>query len=102
MQEERKNHASDQDLAELVSSITMLKTKEFQSMSFKQKEMWDRFEQKVGNFFAIIFALHIFKKYTKHILLKYIKNGYDRIEFRAFLPKMKEYDLEGNMVKEHD
>jgi hypothetical protein len=64
--------------------------------------MWKRFEQKIGNFFPLFFALHIFKKYIKHVLLKYIQNGYDRIEFRAFLGKLKEYDLEGNEVKEHD
>jgi hypothetical protein len=36
------------------------------------------------------------------MLLKYIKNGYDRIEFRAFLARLKEYDNEGKVVKEHD
>ena len=41
-----------------------------------QGERWDMFEQKISNFFTIYFALHIFKKYTKNILLKYIKNGY--------------------------
>jgi len=36
------------------------------------------------------------------MLLKYIRNGYDRIEFRAFLAQLKEYDQEGNIVKDHD
>ena len=64
--------------------------------------MWDCFERKISNFFVLVFTLDIFKKYTKHILLKYIKNGYDRVEFRALIVRLKEYDAEGNMVKEHD
>ena len=50
----------------------------------------------------MVFTLDIFKKYTKHVLLKYIKNGYERVEFRALLAKLNEYDEKGNHVKEHD
>lgn len=50
----------------------------------------------------MVFTLDIFKKYTKHVLLKYIRNGYDRIEFRAFLATLKEYDPNGKFIKEHD
>lgn len=64
--------------------------------------MWNRFEQKISNFFVLIFSLHIFKKYTKHVLLKYIKNGYDRIQFRALLAQLNQYDEDGNMIKVHD
>lgn len=49
------------------------------TMSFIQKEMWDRFESKISNFFVLVLALDIFKKYTRHMILKYIRNGYDRI-----------------------
>jgi len=49
-----------------------------------------------------VFTLHIFKKYVRHILLKYIKNGYDRVEFRALLSQLTEYDQLGNKVKVHD
>jgi hypothetical protein len=54
------------------------------------------------NFFIICNALHIFKKYVKYILLKYIKNGYFRIEFRAFLPQLVEYDINGNAIQTFD
>jgi len=63
--------------------------------------MWNIFETKVSNFAVLVSALHIFKKYTRHVLLKYIKNGYDRAEFRSFLGKLKEYDFEGNLIKTH-
>lgn len=33
---------------------------------------------------------------------KYIKNGYDRVEFRTLLVRLKEYDADGNLVKEHE
>lgn len=36
------------------------------------------------------------------MLLKYIKNGYDRVEFRALLSRLTEYDEQGKKVKEHD
>ena len=80
----------------------MLLKEELETMSFVQGDMWNRFESKIGNFFVLVFTLDIFKKYTKHILLKYIKNGYDRVEFRALLTKLNEYDENGKFIKEHD
>jgi len=46
-------------------------------------------------------ATHVFKHYVRHMLLKYIKNGYDRVEFRAFPWQLNEYDQNGNLVKTH-
>lgn len=102
MTEYRKKFNSEEEFIRAVSSITMFNTEELMTMSFLQKEMWDRFESKINNSFMLIFTLDIFKKYTRNTLLKFIKNGYDRIEFRALLTKLKEYDAEGNFVKEHD
>ena len=92
MADYRKKFESEDVFLRCVSSITMLNTQELLEMSFVQHEMWDRFEKKISNFFVLVFTLDIFKKYTKHVLLKYIRNGYDRIEFRAFLATLKEYD----------
>lgn len=36
------------------------------------------------------------------MLRKYYRNGYDRIEFRALLWSLAEYDNNGNLVKQHD
>ena len=44
MSEERKKYDSDRAFAEAVSSITMLTKSELEKMSFKQTEMWDKFE----------------------------------------------------------
>ena len=79
----------------------MFNREEMQKYAGNQKEIWDAFEVKIDNFFPIYFALHIFRKYFKHVLLKYARNGYDRVEFRAFLIKFNEYDRSGKLIKEH-
>jgi hypothetical protein len=79
MDEARKRYADEELFVRAVSSITMFNKDQLLALTLEQKEMWDRFEVKISNFFVLIFALHIFKKYVRHILLKYIKNGYDRV-----------------------
>lgn len=101
MEAEREQHADEAAFTKFVSSLTMLNREELLTLSFAQKEMWERFEEKISNFFPIFFALHIFKKYTRHTMLKYIRNGYDRLEFRAFLAQLTEYDSHGNLLKTH-
>jgi hypothetical protein len=80
----------------------MFNTAEIKALTGNQKEIWDAFEGKIMNFFVIIFALHHFKNYIRHVLIKYVHNGYHRIEFRALLSQLNEYDAEGNLVKTHD
>jgi hypothetical protein len=79
MEEGRKLYEKEEDFVNAVSNITMFNKKELQTYSCRQKEMWEVFEGKISNFFIIVFTLHLFKKYTKHTLLKYIRNGYDRV-----------------------
>lgn len=38
----------------------------------------------------------------RHIFEKYLKNQYDRLEWRALLVKLYEYDEKGNLIKTHD
>ena len=71
-------------------------------VSGNQHDFWVLFEVKISNFFTLVFATHIFKKYVRHVLLKYIKNGYERMEFRAILSQLNEYDDKGNFIKTHD
>ena len=60
---------------------------------------WPPFEEKISNFNSNLCIKDVFERYTEHILHKFIANGYDRIEFRALLICLKEYDIEGNFVK---
>ena len=41
-------------------------------------------------------------RYSEHVLRKFVANGYDRIEFRALLTRLREHDAKGALVKEHD
>ncbi len=56
------------------------------------KKFWIPFEEKIMRFMDLIQVAHIFKNYSNYILKKLVKNGYDRIEFRALLWSLKEYD----------
>lgn len=85
-----------------VSNLTMLSKEELAVVAGVQHDFWVIFEEKISNFFPIVFALHLFKKYVRHTLLKFIHNGYERVEFRALLCRLTEYDSEGNFVKLHD
>jgi len=59
---------------------------------------WRLFEKKTENFSVLIYARHIFIKYVKHILKKFIKNGYQRVEFRAELVRLSVYDEKGQFI----
>lgn len=50
----------------------------------------------------IILTLHFFKPYLKHVMNKFINNGYDRIELRATIGNLVEYDENGKLVKKHE
>ena len=80
----------------------MLQKEELEVVSGKQHDFWVLFEEKIANFFPLMFTLHVYKKYIKHVMLKYIRNGFDRIEFRALLVQLNEYDENGKFVKTHD
>lgn len=53
-------------------------------------------------FMPILCNLKFFKSYVKHVFLKFINNNYDRIELRAHIENLLEYDAKGNFVKKHD
>lgn len=67
-----------------------------------QAVCWDRFENKISHFFPILAAVHLFRKYTVHVLRKFVRNGYTRVEFRALLNCLTEYDETGAIVKTHE
>ncbi len=46
--------------------------------------------------------LKFFRPYVKHVFMKFINNNYDRIELRAKIENLNEYDEKGNFVKQHD
>jgi hypothetical protein len=44
MEEERKKYENEESFVKAVSSITMLNKEELLSLSYVQKDMWNRFE----------------------------------------------------------
>lgn len=38
----------------------------------------------------------------RHIFEKFLKNQYDRLEWRALIVKLFEYDEKGNLIATHD
>jgi hypothetical protein len=67
----------------------------------KEVKFWVLFEKKIVTFFTVLFTLHHFRSYMKYVCEKFIKNGYDRIEFRSMTSQLTEYDTEGNLVQVH-
>ncbi len=67
----------------------------------KEVKFWVLFEKKIVTFFTVLFTLHHFRSYMKYVCEKFIKNGYDRIEFRSMTSQLTEYDAEGNVVQVH-
>ena len=61
-------------------------------------EVWSTFEKKITNIGTLIYSRDIFVQYVEHILRKFIKNGYQRVEFRAELVKLSEYNCKGHFV----
>ena len=53
-------------------------------------------------FYPILTNLKFFKSYVKYVFQKFINNNYDRIEVRAVIQHLNEYDAKGNLVKKHD
>lgn len=52
----------------------------------------------MANTDTLIYCRDIFRKYAEHVLKKFINNGYQRVEFRSILPKLKDYDEKGNFL----
>jgi hypothetical protein len=48
-----------------------------------KKAAWRLFEKKIANTGTLLYTKDIFQAYVKHILNKFILNGYQRVEFRA-------------------
>jgi hypothetical protein len=46
----------------------------------------------------LIYSKNFFGHYVKHVLRKFIKNGYHRVEFRAELVKLSLYDENGKFI----
>ena len=58
------------------------------------------FEGKIVTPGKLFLVADIFQKYSRHILLKYKANGYQRIEVRTSYKLPKVYDQKGNYIRD--
>ena len=101
MKQAREKFESEDEFVKKMANFSILSGKEIERMCKKEIPPWDLFENKISNFFTIYELLQIFRSYAEHVMRKYAKNGYDRLEFRAILRELHEYDESGNLVQVH-
>jgi hypothetical protein len=77
---------------EFLANLTMITPDEMRMITGNSKLFWIPFELKITRFMVLIQVEHIFRKYSEYILRKFYRHGYSRIEFRALLWGLTEYD----------
>ena len=73
------NEMGEEAWLDLLMKLTSFTLQELQEVSFKEREMWDLFQGKIVAPLKAFYISDIFLKYTKHMLLKLKKNGYQRV-----------------------
>ena len=97
-----EEYKTEEALVKYVASLTMITHDEMLKIAGDGATFWPVFEEKISAFFPLLAMRDVFVSYSEYTLRKFIKNGYDRVEFRAFLTKIKTYDEKGAFIKEHD
>lgn len=85
----KKEGKSDEALADYLYSKGSLTQEEMESLAGNAEQFWTPFLTKIFTFDVLLEVQDIFEKYCEYILRKFIKNGYQRIEFRALLVGLK-------------
>jgi hypothetical protein len=99
MVQARKMYKREEDFVEAIAKITIFDAEELKQVSRgKDNAAWTLFEQKSLNSSVLISSRHLFTAYVKHVLRKFVKNGYQRVEFRAELIKLSHYDAHGKFI----
>lgn len=99
MEKGRKMYKKEEDFLAAIAKITLFDNDELKMVcQGKENDAWVLYEQKVVNSAVLIYSRHIFRAYVQHVLRKFIKNGYQRVEFRAELLKLSLYDTQGKFI----
>ena len=97
----REKFESEEAFLKAVTSLSRMTQQEISEIGDNQEKVWEVFQAKYVSFFPLEWSLHIFRKYVEYGMRKFIRNGYDRMEFRISRMNLVEYDEEGYVVKEH-
>lgn len=82
-----------------IAGIALLSEDEIGRICREEAAAWRLIGEKVSNAATILFASHIFPKFIKHVLNKFIVNGYSRVELRVELIRLSHYDSKGNFLQ---
>jgi adenosine deaminase len=97
--EARKLYKNDDDFIEALFEISTFSEDEKVEGIKNNAAAWSTFYKKLSNSTVLIYAKDIFVEYLVHIFKKFIDNGYQRVEFRAELVKLSEYDENGKFLR---
>lgn len=99
MEAGRKMYKREEDFLAAICKIALFDSDELRSVcQGRGKEAWALYEQKVLHSSVIIYSRHLFGHYVRHALRKFIRNGYQRVEFRAQLLRLSLYDAHGKFI----
>lgn len=80
MPKARKQFKSEEDFIAAVAKITLFDSEEVKTVcQGKDSLAWNLFEQKAEHTHVLIYSKNFFGRYVKHVLRKFIKNGYQRV-----------------------
>jgi hypothetical protein len=99
MEQARGRFAREEEFVEAIAGITLLTAGEIGKICREEATAWQLMAKKVSNSATLLYASHIFPKFIRHVLRKFIANGYSRVEFRAELLRLSRYDSQGNFVE---
>ena len=83
MEEVRQQSTSEEEFITSLMGITTFLGHHYEDAKLNKSETWTLFEKKLSNTATLIFCKNIFPHYVKHVLNKFIRNGYQRVELRC-------------------
>jgi hypothetical protein len=79
MKDARNQFTTEEEFIKRIAGITLFTDEEVDGICKEEVAAWPLFSKKVSNTATLLFSSHIFPKYIKHVLRKFIANGYSRI-----------------------
>jgi hypothetical protein len=99
MAQAKEKFPHEEDFVKAIAGISLFTEKEIEKICKDEIGAWGIFSKKISNSAILLHSSHIFPKFIKHVLRKFIANGYSRVEFRTELIRLSRYDQEGNFVE---
>lgn len=94
----RGRFEKEEDFVKAIAGVTLFTEKEIGRICREEVGAWGIFSKKISNTATLLYSSHIFPKFIKHVLRKFIANGYSRVEFRVELLRLSHYDEQGNFL----